>query len=218
MGNIYFCIMKTIKTNNGNEIKIYAETVDDVALEQIKELGDFEPYQNSKIRIMPDCHAGIGCTIGTTMEINDKITPNLVGVDIGCGMLTIKLQETNVDLQKLDAVINEFIPNGFNIHDKPKAEFDFEKLIAKNLNIDRAKLSIGSLGGGNHFIEVGKNSDGELFLVIHSGSRNIGGQVAKHYQNIAIDNLTDNSKERELLIKKLLSMRKMLVQTYIIHY
>ena len=195
--------MKTIKRNNGNDIKIYATTLEDAAFDQIKELGEFEPYQNSKIRIMPDCHAGTGCTIGTTMEIKDKITPNLVGVDIGCGMLTVKLKETDINLQKLDAVINKFIPNGFNIHTEPKADFEFGKLLAKNLNIDRAKLSIGSLGGGNHFIEVGKNSKGELFLVIHSGSRNIGAQVAKYYQDIAIENLTDNSKEREELIERL---------------
>lgn len=195
--------MKTIKRNNGNDIKIYATTLEDVAFEQIKELGEFEPYQDSKIRIMPDCHAGEGCTIGTTMEIKDKITPNLVGVDIGCGMLTLKLKESEIDLQKLDAVINEFVPNGFNIHSEPKADFDFTQLIVKNMPIERAKLSIGSLGGGNHFIEAGKNSKGELFLVIHSGSRNIGGQVAKHYQDIAIANLTDNSKEREELIERL---------------
>lgn len=195
--------MKILKRENGNDIKIYATTLEDVALEQIKELGEFEPYKSSKIRIMPDCHAGAGCTIGTTMEIKDKITPGLVGVDIGCGMLTIKLKETEIDLQKLDAVINEFIPHGFNTHIEPKAEFEFDKLIAKNLNIDRAKVSIGSLGGGNHFIEVGKTSKNELYLVIHSGSRNIGGQVAKYYQNIAIDNLTDNAKEREELITKL---------------
>ena len=195
--------MKIIKRET-SDIKIYAKTLENTAFEQIKELGFFKPYLNSKIRIMPDCHAGAGCTIGTTMEIKDKITPNLVGVDIGCGMLTVELQESDIDLQKLDAVINEFVPNGFNIHKKQQAEFDFDRLICKkHLNIERAKLSIGSLGGGNHFIEVGKNSKGNLFLVIHSGSRNIGGQVAKYYQNIAIDNLTDNSNERNLLIEKL---------------
>jgi len=195
--------MNIIKRKNGNDIKIYATTLEDVAFDQIKELGEFEPYQYSKIRIMPDCHAGVGCTIGTTIEIKDKITPNLVGVDIGCGMLTVKLKETDIDLQKLDTVINEFVPNGFNTHTEQKAEFDFDKLIAKNLNIDRAKVSIGSLGGGNHFIEVGKTSKNELYLVIHSGSRNIGGQVARYYQDIAIANLTDNSKEREELIERL---------------
>jgi len=195
--------MKTIKNAKGNKIIIFAKTVELEALEQIKQLGDFAVYENSKIRIMPDCHAGKGCTIGTTMEIKDKITPNLVGADIGCGMLTVKLKDKEINLEKLDYVINEFIPNGFNIHNKQQVEFSFDELIAKNLNIGRAKLSTGSLGGGNHFIEVGKNSKGELFLVIHSGSRNIGGQVAKYYQNIAIDNLTDNSKERKLLIEKL---------------
>jgi RNA-splicing ligase RtcB len=195
--------MKIIKRTNGNDIKIYATTLEDVALEQIKELGEFEPYQDSKIRIMPDCHAGAGCTIGTTMEIKGKITPNLVGVDIGCGMLTVKLKETEINLQKLDVIINKFIPNGFNIHKEQKANFPFENLLAKKLNIARAKLSIGSLGGGNHFIEVGKNTKGEIFLVIHSGSRNIGGQVAKYYQDLAISKLIDNSKEREELVTRL---------------
>ena len=195
--------MKVIKRSNGNDIKIFATTLENTALEQIKELGEFEPYLDSKIRIMPDCHAGAGCTIGTTIEIKDKITPNLVGVDIGCGMLTIKLKDTEIDLQKLDEVINSFIPNGFNIHTEKQVSFEFDKLLAKNLNIERAELSIGSLGGGNHFIEVGKNSINELFLVIHSGSRNIGGQIAKYYQDIAIKNLTDNTKEREELIERL---------------
>lgn len=195
--------MKILKRPNGNDIKIYATSLETVALEQIQELGEFEPYQNSKIRIMPDCHAGAGCTIGTTMEIKDVITPNLVGVDIGCGMLTIKLKETNIDLQKLDEIINTFVPNGFNIHTEAQADFDFNKIIAKNLNINRAKLSIGTLGGGNHFIEIGKNTKNDLFLVIHSGSRNIGGQVAKYYQDLAIANLTINTKEREALIELL---------------
>lgn len=196
-------MQKIIKRNNGNDVIIYATTLEDTAFNQIKELAEFEPYQNSKIRIMPDCHAGAGCTIGTTMEIKDKITPNLVGVDIGCGMLTVKLKEAEIDLQKLDSVINEFIPNGFAVHLEEKIDFEFENLLAKNLNLSRAKLSIGTLGGGNHFIEVGKNSKNELFLVIHSGSRNIGGQVAKYYQDIAINDLTDNSKERNELIEQL---------------
>jgi tRNA-splicing ligase RtcB len=199
--------METIKRNNGNDIKIYATTLEDVALEQIKELGEFEPYQDSKIRIMPDCHAGSGCTIGTTMEIKDKITPNLVGVDIGCGMLTIKIKETDINLQELDKIINEFIPNGFYVHSEIKAKFDFARITcSKYCNLERASLAIGSLGGGNHFIEVGKSSKDELFLIIHSGSRNIGKQVAIFYQNIAIrniKNLPDNRKERELLIAKL---------------
>lgn len=197
--------MKIIKRNNGNNIKIYATTLEDAAYNQIKELGEFELYQDSKIRVMPDCHAGAGCTIGTTMEIKDKITPNLAGVDIGCGMLTVKLKETEIDLQLLDAVINEFIPCGFNVHSEPKADFDFGQLVAKNMPIERAKLSIGTLGGGNHFTEVGKNSKGELFLVIHSGSRNIGGQVAKYYQDIAIKNLANDPNKCQELIERLKS-------------
>jgi len=195
--------MKTIKRDNLNNVIIYATTLEEEALEQIKELAEFDAYKDCKIRIMPDCHAGKGCTIGTTMEIKDKITPNLVGVDIGCGMLTIKLEESEIDLPKLDAVINKFIPNGFNIHPQPISEFEFEELYAPNLNIERAKRSIGTLGGGNHFIEVGRNSIGELFLVIHSGSRNIGGQVAKYYQDVAISRLTDNAEERTGLIARL---------------
>ena len=195
--------MKIIKRKT-SDIKIYAKTLENTAFKQIKELGDFEAYLDSKIRIMPDCHAGVGCTIGTTIEIKEKITPNLVGVDIGCGMLTVELQEKEINLPKLDAIINEFVPNGFNVHEKQQADFDFSRLICKeHLNIERAKLSIGSLGGGNHFIEVGKNSTGKLFLVIHSGSRNIGGQVAKYYQHIAISNVTDNPEDRAELIRKL---------------
>lgn len=187
-----------------DNIKIFAKTIEDTALKQIKELGDYEPYKNSKIRIMPDCHAGAGCTIGTTMKIKDKITPNLVGVDIGCGMLTIELKEREINLPKLDTVINEFVPSGFNIHAKQHVEFNFDRLICKKyLDTNRAKFSIGSLGGGNHFVEVGKNLKDDIFLVIHSGSRNIGLQVANYYQNIAVSNLTDISKEIEQLISKL---------------
>ena len=196
--------MKTIKRNNGSDIKIFATTIEKTALEQIKQLGNFEPYKNSKIRIMPDRHAGAGCTIGTTIKIKDKITPNLVGVDIGCGMLTVQLFNKEIDLQDIDEAINKFIPSGFNIHTEQKAEFELRELKCyKHLNINRANLSIGTLGGGNNFIEIDKNVKGTLFLVIHSGSRNIGNQVAKYYQNIAIDNLMDNSKERNLLIKTL---------------
>lgn len=195
--------MKILKRNSGNDIKIYATIIEDSALDQIKELGEFEPYANSKIRIMPDCHAGAGCTIGTTMEIKNKITPNLVGVDIGCGMLSVKLKEKEIDLPKLDDIVNKFIPCGFDIHTEPRAEFNFDRLIAKNLNVNRAKLSIGSLGGGNHFIEIDKSDSGNLYLIIHSGSRNIGAQLARYYQNIAIENLTDNSQERNKLIERL---------------
>lgn len=183
-------------------VKIFAKTIEKEALDQIEMLANFEAYKDSRIRIMPDCHAGKGCTVGTTMTITDKLTPNLVGVDIGCGMLTIKLKETSIDLENLDKVINKLIPSGFNIHKTQQAEFDFTGLVA-NVNIDRAKLSIGTLGGGNHFIEVGKDGNNDLFLVIHSGSRNIGLEVAKYHQEIATKNLSNRSTEREELINKL---------------
>ena len=195
----------TIKRENGNDIKIFAKTIEDSALAQIKQLGEFEAYRDSKIRIMPDCHAGSGCTIGTTMTINDKITPNLVGVDIGCGMLTIRLAEKDIDLNKLDRVINNKIPHGFDIHTKQKADFDFSKLIAKGLNLERARLSLGTLGGGNHFIEVGKDSKDCLYLVIHSGSRNIGAQVAKCYQDLAI---SDGENKHKILSAILITKLK----------
>ena len=194
--------MKIIERDT-TAIKIFAKTIENSASEQIKELGNYQPYKDSKIRIMPDCHAGAGCTIGTTMTINDKITPNLVGVDLSCGMLTVKLKEKEIDLQKLDSIINKFVPCGFDVHTSQQAEFNFESLIAKNLNIPRAKLSIGTLGGGNHFIEIDRSSAGDLFLVIHSGSRNIGARVAKFYQDTAILKLTDNSEEKAELIDRL---------------
>ncbi|MEN8192326.1 MAG: RtcB family protein, partial [Bacteroidota bacterium] len=155
--------MQILKSISGNEIKVFAQTVENEALEQIKNLSNFEAYTDSKIRIMPDCHAGAGCTIGTTMTIKDKVTPNLVGVDIGCGMLTIKLKNTEIDLADLDEVINKYIPNGHKVHSESQAKFDFSDLRCKReVNLIRASKAIGSLGGGNHFIEVGKNSKDEL--------------------------------------------------------
>lgn len=195
--------MEIIKRKT-SDIKIFAKTIEHVAYEQIKSLGNFEAYLDSKIRVMSDCHAGMGCTIGTTMEIKDKVTPNLVGVDIGCGMLTIQLKEKIIDLKKLDTVINAGIPNGFNIHSKTQTKFDFDRLkCKKELDLIRASKSIGSLGGGNHFIEIGRNSKEELFLVIHSGSRNIGNQVAKYYQNVAWKNVNEMKTIHEKLIAKL---------------
>lgn len=191
--------MKEFRSNT----KIFADIIEDTALNQIKELSESDAYKDTKIRIMPDCHAGSGCTIGTTMEIHDKITPNLVGFDIGCGMLVIELAKATIDLPKLDSIINEFVPHGFNVHNIPRQSFDFSKLTATGLNIERAKLSIGTLGGGNHFIEIDKNSKGNLFLVIHSGSRNIGAQVAKYHQKIALKKMSDVANNRNELISKL---------------
>ena len=195
-----------IITNNvGNDVVIYAETFEYEAYDQIKKLSNFEAYQDSKIRIMSDVHAGKGCTVGTTMTIKDKITPNLVGVDISCGMLTVNLREKDIDLDKLDKVINEFVPSGFDVHDSPKAKLDLSGLVCfKHVDAQRASLSLGSLGGGNHFIEVGKSEEtGDLFLIIHTGSRKLGGDVCKYYQDIAFQSVNEMSKVRESLIKKL---------------
>lgn len=178
--------MKTITNRAGNETKIFAETFEYEAYDQVKALANFEPYINQRIRVMPDAHVGKGSTVGTTMIIADKVTPNLVGVDIGCGMLTTKLTEREVDLPKLDRVIREEVPSGFAIREKAVASFDFSTLrCAKHADLERALLSIGTLGGGNHFIEVNQGKDGSLYLVIHSGSRHLGVNVWKYYQDLA---------------------------------
>lgn len=196
--------METIKRNNGNDIKIFAKTIEYDAYEQIKRLGEFEAYADSKIRVMPDAHAGAGCTIGTTMVIKDKVTPNLVGVDLGCGMLSVKLKETEIDVEELDNIINTFIPSGFDVNSKSNTVFDYSRLVCKkNVDLIRGAKSIGTLGGGNHFIEVGRNKSNELFLIIHSGSRNIGNQVARYYQNIAWKNVNEMKTIKQNLIDKL---------------
>nr|DAO60313.1 MAG TPA: tRNA-splicing ligase RtcB [Caudoviricetes sp.] len=198
--------MKIIKNSFGNEVKVFAETFEQEAYDQVKVLADFAPYKNSKIRIMPDSHAGKGCTIGTTMTIIDKVTPNLVGVDIGCGMLVVELQERNVDLVKLDETIHNFVPSGFSVHGEPVKMFDFSNLrCAKRVDLQRALQSIGSLGGGNHFIEVDKGEDGRLYLVIHSGSRNLGVGVCNYYQNLAYERLNTSADKRKEIIERLKS-------------
>lgn len=153
----------------------YTNELEGAAREQIQAVCDRPEFAGCKIRIMPDVHAGKGCTIGTTMTIQDKIVPGMVGVDIGCGMETVELAEREIDFAKLDALIREKIPYGREIRDIPhplNSEIDLTQLrCADQVNLDRAVHSIGSLGGGNHFIEVDQAGDGRLFLVIHSGSR-----------------------------------------------
>jgi tRNA-splicing ligase RtcB (3'-phosphate/5'-hydroxy nucleic acid ligase) len=197
--------MKSLKNIKGNEVLIFAETFEYEAFEQVKKMCNFEAYQDAKIRIMPDAHAGKGCTVGTTMTVTDKITPNLVGVDIGCGMLTIVLKDKDIDFAILDEIIKSKIPHGFDVHNKSRAKFDFTGLrCQKRVDLSRASLSIGSLGGGNHFIEVGKSeSTGELHLVIHSGSRKLGGDVCKYYQDLAFSNANEMGRIKDALIKKL---------------
>ena len=199
--------MKEIKNSIGNKTIIYAETFEYEAYDQLKELCNFEAYLDSKIRIMPDAHAGKGCVVGTTMTISNKVTPNLVGVDIGCGMLTVELKDSTIDFSKLDKVISNKIPSGFSVHDCPKSSFDFSNLKCSNhVDLERALLSIGSLGGGNHFIEVDySEKTHKYYLVIHSGSRKLGGDVCKYYQDLAFQKTNEMKKVKEELIKKLKS-------------
>lgn len=174
-----------------NNCKIFAKTVEDEALTQIKELAECPAYVGNKIRIMPDTHAGKGCTIGTTMVITDKITPNLVGVDIGCGMLCIELKERITDFAAFDRHLREVMPSGFAIHDAPVCYVDtwtetLSGMSCKNaFDMDYVLRSLGTLGGGNHFVEINEGKDGKQWLVIHSGSRNLGVKVAKYYQKLA---------------------------------
>ena len=171
-----------------NTALCYAAVVEDEAIEQIRRMCDYEMTAGSRIRIMPDVHAGKGCTIGTTMTISDKAVPNVVGVDIGCGMYTIKLVEKEIDFEKLDEAAH-YIPSGHNVWAGRRERFDLTALRCyRNLEqAPRLERSLGTLGGGNHFIEADEASDGTKYLVIHSGSRNLGKQVAEIYQKLAVD-------------------------------
>jgi tRNA-splicing ligase RtcB (3'-phosphate/5'-hydroxy nucleic acid ligase) len=182
-----------------NTAKVFTDKVEATAANQILELCNQEFVKDSVIRIMPDTHAGAGCTIGTTMTIQDKIVPNLVGVDIGCGMFVSMLEKTKLDLVRLDKIIRAFVPSGFEVRETPHAYnalVDLDNLKCKeHINLTRARLSIGTLGGGNHFIEVNQDDDDNLYLVVHSGSRYLGKQIAEYYQNRAIKELTRRSNK-----------------------
>ncbi len=183
----------------------YANVVEETAIEQIRRMCDYEFTDGSRIRIMPDVHTGKGCTIGTTMTVTDKAVPNVVGVDIGCGMYTTNLGRIDIDLKKLDEAAH-FIKSGMNVWESEMEAFDLTQLRCYDdlEKLNWLKCSLGTLGGGNHFIEVDASSDGTKYLVIHSGSRNLGKQVAEIYQDMAIDQhkgITDYKKEREELIK-----------------
>ena len=171
-----------------NTAKCFTSQIEDVAHEQIKQICDTEAFANCKIRIMPDVHAGKGCTIGTTMTITDKIVPSMVGVDIGCGMYTVYLGKIDIDFEKIDEAAH-FIPSGRNVWEGRQERFDLTQLRSyRNLkDTKRLERSLGTLGGGNHFIEIDVDEDGGKYLVIHSGSRNLGTQVAEFYQQIAVD-------------------------------
>lgn len=169
-----------------NEAKIFTDVVDEASIAQVLLLLNQEFVSGSKIRLMPDIHAGAGCTIGTTMSITDKVVPNLVGVDIGCGMETIRIKEKQIELQKLDKLIYDKIPSGFHVREKTHRYFEEINLedmyCYKHTNPERAEKSLGTLGGGNHFIEANRDDEGNIYVVVHSGSRHLGLEVAGYYQ------------------------------------
>ena len=225
--------MKELK-GQYNTAKVFTDNVEEEAINQIIELLNQGFVKDSIIRIMPDTHAGAGCTIGTTMTITDKIVPNLVGVDIGCGMLTVELGKLNINLEAVDNYIRNEIPSGYEINKEPKTDYkkEIESLkcfrdipkSAKEFN-----RALGSLGGGNHFIEINTDKEGVIYLVVHSGSRNLGLQVANYYQKRAIEyhsglnnkylearqNLIDTYKEqgkRKEIQKALIELQKLYIQ------
>ena len=179
-----------------NTAKVFTDVIEQGAISQIINMCSQKAFEGSQVRIMPDVHAGKGCTIGTTMTIKDKVVPNLVGVDIGCGMEVCRLGTSDINFEKLDAVIRERVPSGFSIRSKAhrfSSNIDLKQLRCYEHikgNEDRAILSLGTLGGGNHFIEVDKNEDGVYYLVIHSGSRHLGVAVASYYQKAAYRDLS----------------------------
>ena len=166
----------------------YAKVIEDEAVAQIRRMCDYEFTEGVSIRIMPDVHWGKGCTIGTTMTVRDKVVPNLVGVDIGCGMYTVNLGKEEIDLARFDEAAH-YVPSGRNLWDGRQEKFDLLGLRCYRALKDTKRIarSLGTLGGGNHFIEIDRSADGTNYLVIHTGSRNLGKQVAEYYQNIAID-------------------------------
>lgn len=175
---------------NNKNLKIFTQNIEEEAIEQINLLLEQEPFKNCKVRIMPDVHAGKGCVIGFTADLGNKVIPNIVGVDIGCGMLCVELGKIELNLEKLDKVINEYIPSGRNIREDKL--LDFEKInelycLRELKETRKFNRAIGTLGGGNHFIEIDIDDEGNKYLVIHTGSRNLGKQVADYYQNLAIE-------------------------------
>lgn len=200
--------------------KIFNDVVEESALEQVQAFLDHPAFEGCKTRFMPDIHAGAGTVIGTTVVLGDKVIPNVVGVDLSCGIMSVKLPVKELDLPLLDKVIHEVVPCGFDIHEYPvsyemgcfKRFLESIDGVCSEIGIDpnRVKRSIGTLGGGNHFIEVGKDESGSLWLTVHTGSRNFGLQIAKYHQNIAVENLKASKvdlsnippKEREAYLKR----------------
>lgn len=182
-------------------LKIFTDDIEQKALDQINELLNQDVFKDSKIRIMPDVHAGAGCVIGFTGNLGNKVIPNVVGVDIGCGILCVELGNIDLDLKKLDNIIRQYVPSGMNVHEEKRYKFlELEQLYCfKQLkNKDNwLEKSIGTLGGGNHFIEVDEDDAKNKYLIIHSGSRNLGKQVAEIYQEKAIEHCSYDEELKE---------------------
>jgi RNA-splicing ligase RtcB len=191
-----------------SDLKIFTKNVEQEAVDQIELLLAQDAFKNCKVRIMPDVHAGKGCVIGFTADLGEKVIPNIVGVDIGCGMLCVSLGQTDIDFEKLDNVIRSYVPSGRDVHEGRTIRFDELqelKCYRELRDTKRLERSIGTLGGGNHFIEVDVAEDGYKYLVIHTGSRNLGKQVADYYQNLAFELMSGKDKlyeEQDRLIKK----------------
>ncbi len=187
------------------KVKIFARTIEEEARRQILGMSESEAYQGCTIRIMPDCHAGSGCTVGTVIKVGERVVPNTVGVDIGCGMLVAVFKDVTLNLQRLDEVINTLVPSGFNIHESPVAEFEpLHRLhCIEAIDLCQARRAIGTLGGGNHFIEANQDEEGNTFIVIHSGSRNLGVCVCKYYQEKAVREMTNISSQVKELIARM---------------
>lgn len=189
------------------DLKIFTKNIEEEAIKQIELLLEQEPFRNCKVRIMPDVHAGKGCVIGFTADLGDKVIPNIVGVDIGCGMLCVELGNIEIDLEKLDKVINEYIPAGRNIREHKLMDFEIINQLHCLRELKETKKfnrAIGTLGGGNHFIELDIDDENNKYLVIHTGSRNLGKQVADYYQNLAIQLCSGKEemfKRKEEIIK-----------------
>lgn len=191
-------------------LKIFTKNIEQEAINQINELLEQEAFKDSKVRIMPDVHAGKGCVIGFTGDLGDKVIPNIVGVDIGCGMLCVELGNIDLNLERLDKIVRRYVPSGMNVHELPIQLSDvylnelycFKELKNKDNWLEK---SLGTLGGGNHFIEVDVDEDNNKYLVIHTGSRNLGKQVAEIYQNKAIDYCSykkEMQEEKQKVIKE----------------
>lgn len=190
------------------DLKIFTDDIEHEAVNQINELLDQETFKDSKIRIMPDVHAGKGCVIGFTGNLGNKVISNIVGVDIGCGMLCVELGNIDLDLERLDKIIREYVPSGFEVHDERKYKFlelQDLKCYRELKDTKRLERSIGTLGGGNHFIEIDIDEDNNKYLVIHTGPRNLGKQVAEYYQELANQlcnyNIGEYKEKQQELIK-----------------